>query len=134
MTTDPLIIAMFEEYCKHLTFAKSSGAGYCVYFTDSFGIERAVEAPSGKSVWKKPQHAKSAMRTGVYRLDHIYKQLLRPPKGCWIPSEIVDRFWEYAWTIFKIKKSEDSNLKKAIDLLKQNPPDVVGALDILEKI
>ena len=130
-TLDPqLLDALFNEYFKHPSFVDNpKGAGYCVFLTLRDGTEKAICAPSAKYKWDMPGHAKAAFRNSYKVLD-LHKRIA----GQAANRAICDEVWKYFWTRLKIKRLVDKDILSAINLLKQTPPDVVGALDILEKL
>ena len=128
---DPqLLDALFNEYFKNPSFVDNpKGAGYCVYLTLRDGTEKVICAPSAKYKWEMKGHAKAAFRDS-YQTSYIYKKITGQP----VNRAECDEIWKYFWTRLKIKRLVDKDILSAINLLKQAPPDVVGALNILEKL
>lgn len=134
-TLDPqLLDALFDEYFKDPSFVDiPKGAGYCVFLTLRDGSEKVIRAPSYKYIWDLPRHAKQAVSRGFnWRICDIYAKITGKSRNDVDISykEVKD----YFWTRLKIKRLVDKGILSAINLLKQTPPDVVGALDILEKL
>lgn len=130
--SENLLEAIFNQWSSKFSIVeKPAGVGYAVFWTDSTGKENAVRAPSYKYLWSKVGHAKAAFRYSS-EPSRIFMRLI----GTYTTREEDQQIWDYIWTRLKIKRigGNQSDIEKAVAYLKQTPPDVKSALDILEKV